>query len=436
MSEGFTVTGCGDAALTRRMSSTADESLKTLVSDADAALVNLEAPILTNESMPAAFNNGLYLQSPPWSLDDLSEFGFNLFAAASNHSGDYLQDGMHRTIEALEERNLTYAGIGTNITDARSPGYLQTPNGRVALVAVTSTLKRGIHAGPAGRGQEARPGVAPLRTRTAYRVTDEEFEALQEISERLGLEDLKSSLDVPEANGRSMLLMDVDSGNSIPFVRADETGVDRKLVPDDVRPILEQIKQAQKRADHVIVSVHTHQGAGAGFNDHSVPDFLESFAHDCVRIGADAVMCHGPHVLRGIEIFGGAPIFYSLGNFALQFETTDRFPAEMYGKHGMDKEASSVELVEEVMGGSNNPDVLVDMRKTMQSVLPVCRFGESLSITLHPIDLGVDEDSYNRGDPTLADADVADEILSDLERLSEPYGTTIERVDDRGRIHA
>jgi hypothetical protein len=39
---------------------------------------------------------------------------------------------------------------------------------------------------------------------------------------------------------------------------------------------------------------------------------------------------HGPHVLRGIEIFKGKPVFYSLGDFIFQNETLLRLPAENY----------------------------------------------------------------------------------------------------------
>ncbi len=46
--------------------------------------------------------------------------------------------------------------------------------------------------------------------------------------------------------------------------------------------------------------------------------FLETFSRRCVDAGADAVIGHGPHELRGIEIYHGAPIFYSLGNFLLR----------------------------------------------------------------------------------------------------------------------
>ena len=38
-------------------------------------------------------------------------------------------------------------------------------------------------------------------------------------------------------------------------------------------------------------------------------------AHDCVRAGCDLIVGHHPHVVQPFEIFEGAPIFYSLGNF-------------------------------------------------------------------------------------------------------------------------
>jgi len=43
---------------------------------------------------------------------------------------------------------------------------------------------------------------------------------------------------------------------------------------------------------------------------------LRAWARVVIDAGADAVVGHGPHVLRGIEFYKGKPIFYSLGNFA------------------------------------------------------------------------------------------------------------------------
>lgn len=42
---------------------------------------------------------------------------------------------------------------------------------------------------------------------------------------------------------------------------------------------------------------------------------LRRWAHAVIDAGADAVVGHGPHVLRGIEFYRGIPVVYSLGNF-------------------------------------------------------------------------------------------------------------------------
>lgn len=42
---------------------------------------------------------------------------------------------------------------------------------------------------------------------------------------------------------------------------------------------------------------------------------LRQWTHAMIDAGADAVVGHGPHVLRGVEFHRGRPIFYSLGNF-------------------------------------------------------------------------------------------------------------------------
>jgi hypothetical protein len=41
-----------------------------------------------------------------------------------------------------------------------------------------------------------------------------------------------------------------------------------------------------------------------------------AFARAAVDAGADLVLGHGPHVLRGMEVYRGRLIAYSLGNFA------------------------------------------------------------------------------------------------------------------------
>ena len=44
---------------------------------------------------------------------------------------------------------------------------------------------------------------------------------------------------------------------------------------------------------------------------------------------------HGAHVLRGIEVYDGAPIFYSLGDFVMENETVTRLPTELYDRYDL-----------------------------------------------------------------------------------------------------
>lgn len=78
--------------------------------------------------------------------------------------------------------------------------------------------------------------------------------------------------------------------------------------------------------EHDLVFVSFHGGAEGRSAQH-VPKATEmfygenrgnvyAFAHAMVDTGADVVLGHGPHVLRGMEIYRGRFIAYSLGNFS------------------------------------------------------------------------------------------------------------------------
>ncbi len=84
------------------------------------------------------------------------------------------------------------------------------------------------------------------------------------------------------------------------------------------------VTAADKRADLVVVSFH---GGAEGTGSQNVPQRTEIFAGESrgnlplfartvIDAGADLVLGHGPHVMRGIEIYNDRLIAYSLGNFA------------------------------------------------------------------------------------------------------------------------
>ncbi len=91
----------------------------------------------------------------------------------------------------------------------------------------------------------------------------------------------------------------------------------------DTASLAELIQEARKQADLVIVSIQ----AGAEGNEAlRVVDREElflgerrgnvfAFARRAVDLGADLVLGHGPHVLRGMECYKEKLIAYSLGNF-------------------------------------------------------------------------------------------------------------------------
>jgi poly-gamma-glutamate synthesis protein (capsule biosynthesis protein) len=61
------------------------------------------------------------------------------------------------------------------------------------------------------------------------------------------------------------------------------------------------------------VAVLPHFGVTAGYE---LAATQRAIAHAAAEAGADAVVGAHPHVLQAVEVHGGVPIFYSLGNFA------------------------------------------------------------------------------------------------------------------------
>ena len=91
----------------------------------------------------------------------------------------------------------------------------------------------------------------------------------------------------------------------------------------DISAATRLVRRAARKADVVVVTMH----AGAEGTDrvHVRPGEewylgerrgnVVAFAHAVVRAGADLVVGHGPHVLRGMEWYRGRLIAYSMGNF-------------------------------------------------------------------------------------------------------------------------
>ena len=78
----------------------------------------------------------------------------------------------------------------------------------------------------------------------------------------------------------------------------------------DTTHLVEEIQKAKQECDYVFVAVHW----GVERTD-VLTDYQPVMAHKFIDAGADAVIGSHPHVLQGIEMYQGKPIFYSLGNY-------------------------------------------------------------------------------------------------------------------------
>jgi poly-gamma-glutamate synthesis protein (capsule biosynthesis protein) len=228
----------------------------------DVVFTNFEAAVVEQDQSP---RDGQFL-SPPESIDALKALGFNLLSLSNNHSFDLKVPGIQNTLRAVARLNLAHAGTGNTIDEASGPGYLRTPKGTVALVAMASGF---VPEG--GAASAARPGVNELR---------------------------------------------VDGGKT--------------PNAEDTQRILQSIRKAAANSALVIVYQHNHvfdKPFGTIMREELPerlvpPEWLKTWTHAEIDAGADIVVMHGAPLLHGVEIYRGRPIFYDLGNFLFQVPPT------------------------------------------------------------------------------------------------------------------
>jgi len=319
----MTIAAVGDCLITRRFDhdDAATLALLRAIRGADAAFANVEMTFPEPHMAPAPtgacgdLNNSA--EGPL--AEELQWAGFDIVSTANNHSLDYGEAGMFATADKLERVGIAHAGTGRNLADATAPAFYDSRRGRVALIACASTIRPWSLAADGNNEIPGRPGVNPLRFRTSYKLPPAQLKSLQEISRAL-LPHAEAPL-VPEPQGQGITFL----GNR--FVAGEPAAV--LTAPDDadLARITAAVQRAARNADLVMVSIHAHESDGL----REIPAaFLVDFAHRCIDAGAHMFVGHGPHILRGIEIYKQRPIFYSLGNFIFEAESMRQIPHEIY----------------------------------------------------------------------------------------------------------
>lgn len=419
----------GDCFITRLLPKNKPLSFKNvsqLISRAEVRFTNFEMTTPGPLAFPSAISGGTWAKAAPDVVQVIYDYGFNIINWANNHTLDYLYQGIEDTKRNLAEYGFVEAGVGNNLAEASCPKYLECPSGRVALIAAVSSCPAFWVAGEQRPDMIGRPGVNPLRFSTTYVLPDKELSVLKEIAKKTYInadKDLaiKEGFSIAEEDGVFTF-----GGHS--FIKGTEAGIITEPLEKDMKRIIKSIDEAKQMADCVLVSIHSHEMAKG--RKELPAEFLITFARKCIDAGADAVIGHGPHILRGIEIYRNRPIFYSLGNFIFQSDTVTQLPADFYEKYGLDFYNNVTDALNKRSANNKglgvNPDVWM-------SVIPYWEMDNNglSKLELHPIDLGFHLPRYKKGWPMLTESS---ESLYKLKELSRPFGTEIEIDGSIGQV--
>lgn len=425
VTDGYTLAAVGDCIIARPVSQIVDPAFRGVVKilqSADVAFGNFEGSaidIRTFAGHPQAEFGGVWIIGAPEVARDLKTMGFDVMSRANNHATDWGSEGMRLTSEALDRAGIVHAGVGEHRAAARAGRYLDTPAGRVAIVSMASSFTPLSRATPPVGQAPGRPGVNAIRTRRYNLVAREELEVLRKIRDAQPAGSVRVP---PDEKADELELFGV-------WYRAgDRRGASYQMDPIDEREILKSIRQAKQMSDFVIATIHAHE---PGNWSDAPADFLPALARAAIDAGADEFVGHGPHQLRGIEIYKGKPIFYSLGDFIFQLDLLEPVAMDLYEQFRMDP-AAATDAEFNAMWNDRTFKGAV----WYQSVVALSRFdrGQVGEIRLYPVDLGYTMRGADRGVPRLASPSVAREILERLRKLSAPFGTSIAIDGDVGII--
>jgi poly-gamma-glutamate capsule biosynthesis protein CapA/YwtB (metallophosphatase superfamily) len=299
---------------------------------------------------------------------------FHVMTCANNHMIDGGYDGLADTLALLRSQGIAVTGAGTDVREATEPALIERGGVTVAFLGFCSVFPHGYEA------REARPGLAALRVRTHYSDPDPNFW---------------------------------------------EPGIDpvttTEPFPDDLARYREAIAAASERADFVVVACHW----GYSSLVEVLQDYELELARDAVAHGADAVLCHHHHSLRGIEIHQGKPIYYGLGTLVHHFTSIHVTAADRAARQARFGELASMVADEEL------PlfPFRADARKTGIATLDLALDG-SIQAGFIPGEILADgsTEPLRTGDPR------AVEVADYLERITLERGlaTAFERADGDG----
>lgn len=334
----------------RVVAPTAVAQAREYLAGMDVAFTNLEVAVAPADAPVTKLNPNVTHVTPD-TLAALHEMGFNLLALANNHAWDLGERGLYTTIEESRRAGFTVAGTGRNLDEAGAPGYLDTPNGRVALIAVAS-------------------GAIQLEDPSTW------------------------------------------AGADTPGVNYLDLGVDGTPDAQQKARILARVREAAAQADLVIVYHHNHfwgerrgpdtpPGRDARIDRFDTPAWQEAFARELIDHGAGAFIGHGNPALHGIEVYRDRPILYGLGNYIFHAVANP----DRYGPTAYQSVVAQFEFRDGRVTGMRFQPLVLSLVQTEQirrGVPYLARTGEARAILLY-----LQDQSARYGTRLAIDGDIA-----------------------------
>jgi hypothetical protein len=266
----------GDVFLNTPDGDAAFRHLTPLLGTADAVFGNCEG-VYCDDPIPSPSRRH-YMGAPRSRGESLGRMPMHVMTCANNHVLDGGYPGLRDTLDLLRSQGIAVTGAGENLLEATAPAILDAGDRRVAFLGFCSVFPIGYEA------RDDRAGIAPLRVHTFYADPDPNF-----------------------------------------WEPAIEPRVTTVPLAADLQRFRDAIAGARELADSVVVACHW----GYSSRLELLHDYELELARDAVDHGADAVVCHHHHSLRGIEVYRERPIYYGLGALIHHFDHLALSPAEV-----------------------------------------------------------------------------------------------------------
>jgi len=240
---------------------------------ADIAIGHLEVPHTSRA--PRLHTDIAAPGADPHNVPAVRRAGFQAVSLAGNHIADCGAEGIADTVAALDASGVAHSGAGADLASALRPCVVTHGDTRAALLSFNCVGPEDAWATP------TRAGCAYLRIDTA------------------------------------------DGGPINPRARLE--------TPDtaSLAAMADAVRVARAAAELVVVALHK----GIVHTPAVLAPYERAVAQAAIDAGADVVVGHHAHILRGIELYRGKPIFHGLGNGcvvtrALSPDTSDPARAE------------------------------------------------------------------------------------------------------------